>query len=119
MGRQIGIDETDDMIETMQAGDGNPGSANTPIAVATPGTLTYADVVALYQQFPIGYQMRQVITNDAELKNVLTMAEFKDPMAGFDFVRTGVPARAARRHLAPLDQHRQRHLRHQPPAGRR
>ncbi len=90
MGRQIGIDETDDMIETMQSGDGNAGSATTPVSAATPGTLLYSDVVALWQQFPIGYEMRQVITNDVELKNVLTMAEFKDPMAGFDFVRTGV-----------------------------
>jgi hypothetical protein len=90
MGRQIGIDETDDMIETMQAGDGNAGSANTPVAVQTAGTLTYTDVVSLWQQFPIGYEMRQVITNDTELKNILTMAEFKDPMAGFHFARTGV-----------------------------
>jgi hypothetical protein len=90
MGRQIGIDETDDMIETLQAGDGNTGSANTPIAVGTPGTLAYADVVSMWQGFPIGYEMRQVITNDAQLKNIVTMAEFKDPMAGFQFARAGI-----------------------------
>jgi hypothetical protein len=90
MGRQIGIDETDDMVETMQAGDGNAGSANTPIAAGTPGTLLYSDIVAMWQGFPIGYEMRQCITNDPLLKGVVTMAEFKDPMAGFDFVRTGV-----------------------------
>jgi hypothetical protein len=90
MGRQIGIDETDDMIETMQAGDGNAGSTNTAIAAATSGTLLYSDVVAMWQGFPIGYEMRQVITNDVELRNIVTMAEFKDPMAGFQFVHSGV-----------------------------
>jgi HK97 family phage major capsid protein len=90
IGRQIGIDETDDLIETSLAGDGNSGSANTPLAVTTPGTLTYPDVITLYQGFPIGYEMRHAVTNDTELKNLLSLAQFQDPMSGFDFARTGV-----------------------------
>jgi hypothetical protein len=90
MGRQIGIDETDDLIETLQAGDGNTGSANTPIATAVGGTLSYSDIVALWQGFPIGYEMRHVITNDAQLRTIVNMAEFKDPLAGFEFTRSGI-----------------------------
>jgi hypothetical protein len=90
IGRQIGIDETDDMIETMINGDGNTGSANTAIAAATAGTLLYTDIITMWQGFPIGYEFRQAITTDPILKSLVNMAEFKDPMAGFDFVRTGI-----------------------------
>lgn len=90
IGRQIGIDETDDMLETLIAGDGNAGTANTAINAATAGVLTYLDLISLYQGFPIGYEMRHAVTNDTELKQILNMAEFKDPLAwGSPFQRTG------------------------------
>lgn len=81
MGRQVGIDETDDLIETAVAGDGNSSSAATDRNVATSGTLTYSDLITLYQGFPIGYEFRHAVTNDTELKQMLNMAEFKDPDA--------------------------------------
>jgi hypothetical protein len=90
MGRQIGIDETDDLLETSLAGDGNTGSANTPVAVASSPTLTYDDIIGMWQQFAIGYEMRHAVTNDTELRKILNMAEFKDPLAGFDTQRTGI-----------------------------
>src|SRR5262249_12134094 len=37
-----------------------------------------------------GYEMRHVVTNDTELSQVLNMAEFKDPLAGFAPQRTGI-----------------------------
>jgi hypothetical protein len=46
--------------------------------------------VRLFLQFPIGYQMRHAVINDALLRTILNLSEFKDPMAGFRFTREGI-----------------------------
>lgn len=81
MGRQMGIDETDDLIETLVAGDGNTSTAATNTAVATSGTLLYSDLIRLFQAFGIGYEMRRCVVNDTHLRTMLNMAELKDPIA--------------------------------------
>jgi hypothetical protein len=90
MGRQMGIDETDDLIETALAGDGNASTAVSFLTAITVNTLTYDELVRLFLAFPIGYQMRHAVINDTLLRTLLNMAEFKDPMAGFRFTREGV-----------------------------
>ncbi len=89
IGRQIGIDQTDDLIETLIAGDGTAGSAITDTDDLVSGTLDYNELVRLFTAFPVGYEMRHAVTNAANLRTILNMAEFKDPMAGFSFQRTG------------------------------
>jgi hypothetical protein len=90
MGRQIGIDQTDDLIETCVAGDGTSGSAVTDTDAEVSGTLDYDELIRLFFSFDIGYEMRHAVTNDTQLRTILNMAEFKDPQAGFSFQRTGV-----------------------------
>lgn len=89
MGRQIGIDQTDDMIETLIAGDGNSGTAVVDTDAEVSGTLDYDELLRLRLAFPIGYEMQHAIVNDTNLRTILNMAEFKDPLAGFNFQRTG------------------------------
>jgi hypothetical protein len=90
IGRQIGIDETDDLIETAIAGDGNSSTAATNTNVASSGLLTYPDLVSLFQAFGLGYEMRQCVANDTHLRAMLNMAELKDPLAFANvFQRTG------------------------------
>lgn len=89
MGAQIGIDQTDDFLETLEAGDGNSGTAVTALSTDVSGTLDYDEIVKLYLGFPIGYKMRHAVLNDTNLRTLLNMAEFKDPQAGFTFQRTG------------------------------
>jgi hypothetical protein len=89
MGMQIGIDQTDDLIETLIAGDGTSGSAVTDTDAEVSGTLDYDELIRLRLAFPIGYEMQHCVINDTNLRTVLNMPEFKDPVAGFNFQRTG------------------------------
>jgi Phage capsid family len=89
MGMQIGIDQTDDLLETLIAGDGTTDSAITDTDAEVSGTLDYDELIRLRLAFPIGYDMQHVVINDTNLRTVLNMAEFKDPLAGFQFQRTG------------------------------
>jgi hypothetical protein len=89
MGMQIGIDQTDDCIETLVAGDGTTGSAVTDTDAEVSGTLDYDELIRLRLAFPIGYEMQHCVVNDTNLRTILNMAEFKDPLAGFNFQRTG------------------------------
>jgi hypothetical protein len=89
LGQQIGIDETDDAIQVAIAGDGNTGSAVTDTDAEVSGTLDYDELIRLRLAFPISYEWRVAITSDLQLRTILNMAEFKDPLAGFNFQRTG------------------------------
>lgn len=89
LGQQMGIDETDDAIEVAIAGDGNSGSAVVDTDAEVSGTLDYDELVRLALAFKPGYEWRVAITNQTQLRVILNMAEFKDPMAGFNFQRTG------------------------------
>lgn len=97
VGRQIAIDETDWAIETLIAGDGNAGSAidNTnDLDADVQGTLDYDELVKLKLAFADGYDMTTAVTKTGTgtygLRAILNMAEFKDPMAGFTFQRSGI-----------------------------
>lgn len=90
IGMQMGIDETDDMLETLAMGDGSSGSALTFLSPDVAATLDYDELVHLFLGFPIGYTMRHAIVNDTHLRTILNMAEFKDPQAGFKFVSQGI-----------------------------
>jgi hypothetical protein len=89
LGAQIGIDETDDLIEVAIAGDGNTGSAVADTDAEVPGTLDYDELIRLSLAFPKGYEFRAAIVNDTYLRQILNMTEFKDPLAGFNFQATG------------------------------
>lgn len=90
MGMQIGIDQTDDAIETLIAGDGTAGSAVVDTDAEVSGVLDYDELVRLRLAFPIGYEMTDAVTNDALWRTILNMPEFKDPLAGFSFQRDGM-----------------------------
>ncbi len=83
MGRQIGIDETATMVETYIQGDGNSGSAATTANNGGDGVFDYDDWTTMFLSFPIGYEMRQTIANDTQIKQTLGLAQFQDPLAGY------------------------------------
>ncbi len=89
LGAQLGVDETDDLLQVALAGDGNAGSAAVLTPVGTGGTVTYADIVKLSLAFPKGYRFRAAVLPGSLLQSLLTLAEFKDPQAGFDYQATG------------------------------
>jgi hypothetical protein len=75
------------VVDTLVNGDGN-GNAATVINAAASGTLTYGDLIKLWAEFA-PFEMNHIVCHIDTLKTVLTMDEFKDPLAGYRFGRTG------------------------------
>lgn len=93
IGRQVGIDETDDLIETLIAGDGTTGSAITDsndLDAEVSGTLDYDELVRLFLAFPAGYRMSDAVFGDTLLRTTVNLAEVRDPQAGFRVLQDGV-----------------------------
>lgn len=88
IGAQIAIDESDDALATLLAGDGN---SNPIVATASEasGALDYDEMVRLWLAFPGGYRCRRIIVGDTLLRTILNMAEFQNPAAGFSFQASG------------------------------
>jgi len=89
LGAQIGIDETDDLIEVALAGDGNPDSAAAVTEAEVSGTLDYDELIRLSLAFPKGYEFRMAVVNDTYLRAILGLEEFKNPLSGFNFQSSG------------------------------
>ena len=74
-------------IDVIVNGDGNANPISTQ-NVAAAGVLTYEDLVNFW--FSITpYEMNKWLARKDVCTQILTMAEFKDPMAGFTFQKTG------------------------------
>ena len=55
---------------------------------AASGSLTYEDLVTFWAELH-PFEMNTLICSKDKIKTILTMAEFKDPLAGFRFQATG------------------------------
>jgi hypothetical protein len=95
IGRQLANDLTDFALDVLLLGDGNTG---TPLVgsgdiqpAAVTGSPVYSDLVALLMLFNVGYAPTDLIATRESWTDLLNMAEFKDPLAGFRFQATGVP----------------------------
>lgn len=93
MGRQIALDMAYDAIGVIINGDGNDNAADTfkigdATIGGTAGKLTYDEYIAFWAEFD-PYEMNTVLAPKVQLKDILTLAEFKDPQAGFTFQKDG------------------------------
>lgn len=79
--RQVAVDETDEVLEILHAGDGETGSAVTDTTPATDGSLVYADLLTLELAFNNSYAGRTYVATSAAFATILAMAEYKDPLA--------------------------------------
>ena len=72
-------------------GDGASSAAQS-VSAGTPGyaNLAYDDLVNLFVEFS-PFEMNALIVNKSVEAKILSMAEFKDPMVGFNFQATGKP----------------------------
>lgn len=68
-------------------GDGNDNAAGV-INSAVSGTLDYSDLVSLWAEFS-PFEMNTLISHVNSLKSILTLDEFKDPLAGYRFQQSG------------------------------
>ncbi len=87
IGFKIQTDKIGMLVNTIVDGDGNDNAA-TVINSADAGTLTYDDLISLWSSFS-PFELNTIVCHRDKLKAILTLDEFRDPMAGYRFQNTG------------------------------
>lgn len=83
IGAYIARTQLKDAVDVLINGDGNDNAAEV-IAPATSGSITYADLVKLWNSFS-PYEMNTLIASPDVTAKLLNMAEFRDATAGLNF----------------------------------
>ncbi len=89
IGAHIARQQFADAVNVLVNGDGNENAAAT-INCATSGTLSYSDLLALYNQLD-PYQLNRLVMSPATMLKVMSLDEFKNPLSGINFQGTGNP----------------------------
>lgn len=87
IGFKMQTDKISMIVDCIVNGDGNDNAARV-INSAVSGTLDYADLVSLWAEFS-PFEMNTIICDVNQLKTILTLDEFKDPLAGYRFQQSG------------------------------
>lgn len=87
IGAYIARSQFKDAVNVLIDGDGNNNPAEI-IAPATAGTITYADLIKLWNSFS-PYEMNTLIASPDIMAKLLTMPEFRDAPAGLNFHGNG------------------------------
>ena len=87
IGFRLQTDKMGMVVDCLINGDGNDNAA-TVINTAASGSLTYDDLITLWAAFT-PFEMNTVVCHVNLLKTILTLDEFKDPLAGFRFQNSG------------------------------
>jgi len=83
IGAYIARTQFKDAVNVLINGDGNNNAA-TEIAPASQGTISYADLISLWNSFS-PYDMNTLIASPDVTAKLLTMPEFRDAPAGLNF----------------------------------
>lgn len=87
IGYRMQVDKLAMLVDVLVNGDGNDNPATT-YQPAVSGSLTYDDIVGFWAEMH-PFEMNTMMCAKSLLLDILTMTEFKDPMAGFRFHATG------------------------------
>ncbi len=87
IGAYIANSQFADAVNVITQGDGNENPAGI-ITAGTADTLTYADLLNLYKNMH-PYEMNTLIMTPDMLVKLLSLDEFKNPLAGINFQGTG------------------------------
>jgi hypothetical protein len=87
LGFRLQSDKIGLIIDTIINGDGNNNPASV-VNTAVSGTLAYSDLITFWNEF-YPFQMNTILAHKDKIKTILTMDEFKDPLAGFRFQASG------------------------------
>ena len=89
IGAHIARSQFADAVGVLIDGDGNENAAAV-INATTSGTLTYADLLKLYNQLD-PYTLNRLVMSPATMLKVMSLDEFKNPLTGINFQGTGNP----------------------------
>ena len=87
IGFKIQTDKIGVLVDCIINGDGNDNAAAV-VNAATSGTLTYGDLITLWASFA-PFELNTLICHVDQMKTILGLDEFKDPLAGYRFQKTG------------------------------
>jgi len=87
IGAYIARSQLKDAVAVLRNGDGN-GNAAPVNGTATSGTLSYADLIAFWNQFD-PYALNTIVADPAVMAKLLNLPEFKDAAAGLNFQGSG------------------------------
>jgi len=87
IGFKLQTDKIAFVVDCLLNGDGNANEAAV-VNAAVSGSLTYEDLITLWAEFE-PFEMNSIICHIGKLKTILTLDEFKDPMAGYKFQGRG------------------------------
>jgi hypothetical protein len=87
IGFRIQSDKIGMVVDCIINGDGNDNAA-TVINSDTSGTLSYEDLINLWAQFT-PFELNTLVCHVNQMKAILALDEFKDPMAGYRFQKSG------------------------------
>ncbi|RLF29203.1 MAG: hypothetical protein DRN14_02665 [Thermoplasmata archaeon] len=87
IGFRLQTDKIAMLVDTIINGDGND-NATTVYNSGVSGTLDYDDLITLWSKFT-PFEMNTIVCHVNQMKTILTLDEFKDPMAGYRFQNSG------------------------------
>lgn len=87
VGFRIQTDKIGMLVDCIVNGDGNSNAAAV-VNAASSGTLAYDDLITLWSQFE-PFELNTIICHVNQMKAILGLNEFKDPLAGYRFGKTG------------------------------
>lgn len=87
IGAYIARAQMQDAVDVLLHGDDGTDAA-AELGTATPGTLTYADLLSLWGSLP-PYRLNAMLGNTAAVQAVLNLKECQDAQAGLNFQGTG------------------------------
>jgi hypothetical protein len=87
IGFKLQTDKIAMVVDCLINGDGNSNAATVYNAAST-GVLAYDDLVTLWSKFS-PFEMNTVVCHIDRMKDILTLDEFKDPLAGYRFQNSG------------------------------
>lgn len=87
IGFRLQADKVALLADVVVNGDGNDNAA-TVVNTDVSGTLDYDDLVKFWAEFA-PFELNTLICHKNKIREILTLTEFKDPLAGFKFQSTG------------------------------
>ncbi|MBN8220698.1 MAG: phage major capsid protein [Spirochaetes bacterium] len=79
-----------EMVGVIINGDGNTNPA-ADVGIASPNTLTYADMLELELEFDEGFEPSLMLADKATMKKVMSLTEFKDALIASEWLTNGKP----------------------------
>jgi hypothetical protein len=87
IGFRIQTDKIGMLVDCIVSGDGNNNAAEI-VNSGTSGSLVYGDLINLWSSFA-PFELNTLVCHVNQMKTILNMSEFKDPLAGYRFQKTG------------------------------